>query len=159
MYSTDKCAILCGIYLYVDWQTWWMVLVFVLLAVEYCKAQIIYLWVAGFYPSSQPWIYFMSVYLGTDLIDINANTANGFCWCIVMTLFPSTIYLFDMQIIFIIPPASTKLKGEYTGFTLSVSLSVRLWTELCPLCIFNNTCQTHLIFAHLIKTLQNVCRV
>ena len=40
---------------------------------------------------------------------------------------------------FIISPASTKLKGGYTGSTLSVSPSVRLWTESCPLCIFNNT--------------------
>ena len=55
-----------------------------------------------------------------------------------------------------ITPASTKLKGGYTGFTLSicpsvhpsVCPSVRLWTELCPLCIFNNTCQIHFIFAH-----------
>ena len=32
----------------------------------------------------------------------------------------------------------------------SVGLSI-LWTESCPLCIFNNTCQIHFIFAHLIK--------
>ena len=32
---------------------------------------------------------------------------------------------------FIIPTASTKLKGGYTGFTLSFCLSVHLWTELC----------------------------
>ena len=36
---------------------------------------------------------------------------------------------------------------------------VRLWTESCPLCIFNNTCRIHFIFAHLIKQLQKVCRV
>ena len=37
--------------------------------------------------------------------------------------------------------------------------SVRLWTESCPLCIFSNTHQIHIIFAHLIKQLQKVCRV
>ena len=42
---------------------------------------------------------------------------------------------------------------------LSVCLSVRLWTESYPLCIFNNTHRIHFIFAHLIKQLQNVCRV
>ena len=59
----------------------------------------------------------------------------------------------------IIPPASTKLKGGYTGITLSVCPSVRLWTESCSLCIFNNTHRIHFIFAHLIKQLQKVCRV
>ena len=62
-------------------------------------------------------------------------------------------------VIIIIPPASTKLKGGYTGITLSVCPSVRLWTESCPLCIFNNTHRIHFIFAHLIKQLQKVCRV
>ena len=59
----------------------------------------------------------------------------------------------------ILPPASTKLKGGYTGITLSVCPSVRLWTESCPLCIFNNTHRIHFIFAHLIKQLQKVCHV
>ena len=59
----------------------------------------------------------------------------------------------------IIPSASTKLKGGYTGFTMSVCPSVRLWTESCPLCIFKNTHRIHFIFAHLIKQLQKVCRV
>ena len=59
----------------------------------------------------------------------------------------------------IIPPASTKLKGGYTGITLSVCPSVRLWTESCLLCIFNNTHRIHFIFAHLIKQLQKVCLV
>ena len=40
----------------------------------------------------------------------------------------------------------------------SVHLSVRLWTESCLLCIFNNTCRIHFIFTHLIKQLQNVCK-
>ena len=62
---------------------------------------------------------------------------------------------------FFIPVASMKLKGRYTGFTFfrpsvrpSVHLSARpsvcLWTESCPLCIFNNTHRIHFIFAHLI---------
>ena len=59
----------------------------------------------------------------------------------------------------IMPPASTKLKGGYTGFTLSVRPSVRVWTESYPLCFFNNTHRIHFIFAHLIKQLQKVCLV
>ena len=54
-------------------------------------------------------------------------------------------------------PASTKLIGGYTGITLSICPSVHLWTESCPLCIFNNTHRIHFIFAHLIKQLQKVC--
>ena len=52
-------------------------------------------------------------------------------------------------------PASTKLKGGYTSFTLSV----RLWTEKCPLCVFNNTRWIHYIFVHLIKQLLKVCHM
>ena len=33
---------------------------------------------------------------------------------------------------------------------------VRLWTESCPLCIFNNTHRIHFIFAHLFKQPQKV---
>ena len=51
------------------------------------------------------------------------------------------------------PPASTKLKG---GILVAPCSSVRLWTESCPLCIFNNTGRIHFIFAHLIKQLQKV---
>ena len=48
------------------------------------------------------------------------------------------------------------VEAGYTGFTLSVCPSVHqsirpsvhLWTESCPLCIFNNTHQIHYIFAH-----------
>ena len=40
-----------------------------------------------------------------------------------------------------------------------VRLSVCLWTESCPLFIFNNTRRIHVIFAHLIKQLQKVCRM
>ena len=79
-----------------------------------------------------------------------------------MTLPQQNTSFSDFQTItvkIIIPPASTKLKGGYTGITLSVCPSVRLWTESCPLCIFNNTHRIHFIFAHLIKQLQKVCRV
>ena len=49
---------------------------------------------------------------------------------------------------FIIAPASMKLKGGIlVSRRPSVRLSVRLWTELCPPCIFHNTNQIHLIFA------------
>ena len=56
-------------------------------------------------------------------------------------------------------PRFNEVERGYTGFTLSVCPSVRLWTELCPLCIFNNDHQIHLIFAHHIKQLQKVCCV
>ena len=42
---------------------------------------------------------------------------------------------------------------------LSICLSVRLWTESCPVCIFKNTRRIHFIFAHLIRQLQKVCHV
>ena len=62
-------------------------------------------------------------------------------------------------------PASMKLKGGYTGFTLSVCLSIHpsvrpsvsLWTESCPLCIFHDTSRFHFIFTHLINQLQKLC--
>ena len=57
---------------------------------------------------------------------------------------------------FIIPPLQRSWKG---GILVSPCPSVRLWTESCPLCIFNNTHRIHFIFAHLIKQLQKVCRV
>ena len=70
-----------------------------------------------------------------------------------------------LENIIILRLASMKLKGGYTGFTLSVRpsthLSIRpfvhLLTESCPLCIFNNTRRIPHIFAHLIKQLQKVC--
>ena len=54
------------------------------------------------------------------------------------------------------PPLQRSWKG---GILVSPCPSVRLWTESCPLCIFNNTHRIHFIFAHLIKQLQKVCRV
>ena len=36
---------------------------------------------------------------------------------------------------------------------------VRLWTESCPLCIFNNTLRIHFIFALHIEQFQKVCRM
>ena len=69
---------------------------------------------------------------------------------------PASIYWSDLHLI--IPPASMKLKG---GMLVSpcpfVRLSICLWMESCPLCIFNNTCWIHLIFIHLIKQHQKVC--
>ena len=59
---------------------------------------------------------------------------------------------------FLYPPLN-KVEGGYTGFTLSVSLSVHLWTESFLLCIFYNTQWIHLIFTHLIKQLQKVCHM
>ena len=50
-----------------------------------------------------------------------------------------------------------EVEGGYTGFTLCVSPSVHLCTELCPLCIFYNTCWIHFIFTRLIMQLQQVC--
>ena len=51
------------------------------------------------------------------------------------------------------PPLQRSWMGVY-WFHL-----VRLWTESCPLCIFNNTHWIQFIFAHLIKQLQKRCRV
>ena len=48
---------------------------------------------------------------------------------------------------------------ERGGVLVSPCPSFRLWTESCRLCIFNNTCRIHFIFAHLIKQLQKVCCV
>ena len=45
------------------------------------------------------------------------------------------------------------------GILVSPYPSICLWTELCPLCIFNNTCRIHFIFTHLIKQLRKVCNV
>ena len=46
-------------------------------------------------------------------------------------------------------PRSTKLKGGILVAPCpTVCLSVRMWTESCPLCIFNNTCRIHFIFTH-----------
>ena len=76
-------------------------------------------------------------------------------YCLYFFIVQSSIIIVKV----FIPPASTKLKGGYTGITLSVCPSLRLWTESCPLYIFNNTHRIHFIFAHLIKQLQKVCRV
>ena len=45
------------------------------------------------------------------------------------------------------PPLQLSWKG---GILVSPCPSVHLWTESCPLCIFNNTHRIHFIFAHLI---------
>ena len=41
--------------------------------------------------------------------------------------------------VFLIRTPLNEVEGVYTGFTLPVCSSVRLWTESCPLCIFHNT--------------------
>ena len=61
-------------------------------------------------------------------------------------------------------PASTKLKWiilvlPFPSVPLSIRPSVHLWTESCPLCIFNNTCWIHFILTHLIKLLKKVCYI
>ena len=53
------------------------------------------------------------------------------------------IYIYNIHMVR--KPTGSWKGGGYTGFTLSVSPSVRLWTESCPLCIFNNTRQIHFI--------------
>ena len=55
------------------------------------------------------------------------------------------------------PPAPRSGWGVY-WFEL-VCPSVRLWTTSFPLCIFHNNSRIHIIFIHLIKQLQKVCRV
>ena len=63
--------------------------------------------------------------------------------------------IFLTALIFFNPPASTKLKAGYTCFTLSICLSVYLWTESCLLCIFHITSPVHFIFTHVINQVQN----
>ena len=66
-----------------------------------------------------------------------------------------------MAMDFLYPPLQRSWKGVYWYHLVRLSIcpSVRLWTESCPLCIFNNTHRIHFIFAHLIKQLQKVCHV
>ena len=62
-------------------------------------------------------------------------------WHIVEVYYPF------VSIKLIIPPASTKLKGGILVSPCpSVCPSVCLWTESCPLCIFNNTHRIHFIW-------------
>ena len=67
-------------------------------------------------------------------------------------------------VFFIIPPPPphpipNEVEGGYTGFTLPVCPSVRLWAESCPQCIIHNTSCIHFIFTDLNNQLQKVCRV
>ena len=57
--------------------------------------------------------------------------------------------------VLVIPSTSTNVKGEYSGFTLSVCLPVRLSSESCPLCIFHNASWIHIIFTHITNLFQN----
>ena len=54
---------------------------------------------------------------------------------------PYLVYYLTRVLCHVYTPASTKLKGGYTPCP-----SIRLWTESCPLCIFNNDCRIHFIF-------------
>ena len=56
-------------------------------------------------------------------------------------------------------PIPNEVEGGFTGFTLPVCPSVRLWAESCPQCIIQNTNCIHFIFTDLINQLQKVCRV
>ena len=71
------------------------------------------------------------------------------------------LYYWKINCMIISPGFNEVERGVYWYHLvhLSVCPSVRLWTESCPLCIFNNTHRIHFIFAHLIKQLQKVCRV
>ena len=51
-------------------------------------------------------------------------------------------------------PASMNFKGGYTGFT-SFVLSVGLWTESCPLCIFYNT--GSILYLHILSSNFRMC--
>ena len=55
------------------------------------------------------------------------------------------------------PPLQWSWKrGILVSPCASVCPSVRLWTESCPLCIFNNNHQIHFVCTHLINQLQKV---
>ena len=124
-----------------------------------------------FFTRHSTWIWFKFTVTWNSsqpLIPINLcichdNTSVTYTRCGTDSLTLKHLFFFKIrfyfQMLLIIPPASTKLKGGYTGITLSVCPSVRLWTESCPLCNFNNTHRIHFIFAHLIRQLKKVCRV
>ena len=42
---------------------------------------------------------------------------------------------------------------------VSVHPSVCLWTDACPLCIFNNICPIYFMFTRLVKQLQTMCHI
>ena len=66
---------------------------------------------------------------------------------------PQNILHKNIHYILLYPPLQRSWKG---GILVSPCPSVCLWTESCPLCIFNNTHRIHFIFAHLIKQAQKV---
>ena len=59
----------------------------------------------------------------------------------------------------LVSPFPSALLSVCPSIRLFVCPSVCLWTELCLLCIFYNTCWIHFIFTHLIKQFQKVCRM
>ena len=89
------------------------------------------------------------------------SVSNSFVCCLQQNL---TCLAFELLSLY---PLLNEVEGGHTGFTLSVCpserpsvrLFVHLWTVSCPLCIFYNTRQIHLIFTHLIKQLQKVYRM
>ena len=60
-------------------------------------------------------------------------------------------------------PAANDVEGRYTGFTLSICLSVHpsfsSVDHPCLLCILNNTSWIHFKFTHVINQLQKMCSV
>ena len=97
------------------------------------------------------WVILTPVVLKTEYSGKNDPMFQRLVWRVLYSARIQWLLISDLWISFIIPPASTKLQGGYTGFTLSVFPSVDR--------IFNNAHWIHFIFAHLIKQLQMVCRV
>ena len=98
-----------------------------------------------------------------DQVDVNQN---GQCNTGESCGISNTAWVFSMLrngnkwiiCIFVIPTASTKLKGGYTGITLSVCLSVCLSiVGQNRVGSVSSTHWIHFIFAHLIKQLNKVC--
>ena len=73
-------------------------------------------------------------------------------------------YAAEKKVSFIIPPLQWSWKGcilvsRCPPVRSSVRLSIRLWTESCPFCIFHNTSRNHFIFSYLIYQLHKVYRM
>ena len=69
---------------------------------------------------------------------------------------PCPEFVIDMVILYVILCYCTPLQWN---FTLSVSLCVCLWTELCPLCIFHNASWIYFMCTHHINQLQKMCHM
>ena len=77
-------------------------------------------------------------------------------WIQILKFSVKKMLLSAKQLPFLYPSLQQSWKG---GILVSPCPSVHLWTESCLLCIFNNTCRIHFIFAHHIKQLEKVCHV